>query len=281
MKVKNKSRYLGKISFIGITIGFAVVFGLIILLIPGYREGRKAAYRMGCTSYLHGLCVAVQDYQYYQCCNKYRVYNEKLPFFGDRSTGEEYWSWRAVWIARDDHYGDPRFILSEPWNSEHNLSLFKKTDVARNFSCPGDQRTDKASYVAVTGPGTVWTEMQNGNLPGEFYDYEEMILIIETSEPKNFWAQPGDDVTPEEVIRLFEADPGLVKNSNQKTSYSHWPKNYVNAIGEAKNFDFIKSVKELQDRLTVSSEQIEKVRKKVEEREILLLHRLMEKNSTE
>ena len=248
-----------------------LLLGLIVFIILStptvLHAVRISMYRTDCINQLKGFCLVVQDYQHK---------NNNIPFFGDITTGEEYWSWRVVFIAHSSFYEKPQFRLSEPWNSEYNLPLFEGKAVGSSdemrfppyMFCPSDKQREKSSYVAVKGPGTVWTEMQNGNLPGNLWDYPEMILIIETFEPKNFWAEPGDDVSPEEVIRLFEADPGLVINSKQsfRNWTSHWPKNYVTAGNEPKNFDSIKSVDELKKLLTVSPEQIEAVRKKVEER---------------
>jgi len=247
------------------TILLILLFGFIVFVIlsipTALTAARLAAQRMTCISHLKGICLAIQEYQ---------SKNKEIPFFGDKTTGDEYWSWRAVIIAQNEKI---QFRFSEPWNSEYNLPLFEgqipndpdELQSPRCMFCSGDEQREKSSYVAVKGPGTVWTEMQNGNLPGNLWDYPEMILIIETSEPKNFWAEPGDDITPEEVIRLFETDPGLVKNSKQsfRNWTSHWPKNYVTAGNEPKNFDTIKSVEELRKLLTVSQEQIEKVRKKL------------------
>ena len=249
---------------VGIIIVLILLLGFTILSIPAIRAANRAAHRMLCTSYLYRLCFSVHEYQFR---DKAPMKYEKLPFYGDKTSGEEYWSWRAIWILYNDPDGKTRFRFSEPWNSQYNLSLFNETqEEASHFFCPCDLQKEKSSYVAVKGPGTLWTEMQDGNLPGDFWDYGDMILIIETTEPKNFWAEPGDDITPEEVIRLFEADPGLVKNSQQKWwNLSHWPKNFVRADGLAENFGTIKEVEELRKLLIVSPEQIEAVRKKVEE----------------
>ena len=247
---------------IGIITFLILLLGFILLAIPAVIAANRAAYRMNCIAHLHGLCRAIQDYQF-----RNETQNS-IPFIGDKTTGEEYWSWRVSLTGFFFHDQKTEYRLTEPWNSEYNLPLVKEHPYLHYFFCPGDRQQEKSSYVAVKGPGTVWTEMENGNLPDGFYGFGDMILIIETTEPKNHWAQPGDDVTPEEVIRLFEADPGLVKNSKQKWwNFSHWPKNYVTAIGETGSFNEIKDVEELRKRLIVSPERIEEVRKKVEERE--------------
>ena len=249
---------------IGVITFLILLLGFIALLIPAVVAAKRAANRMGCMSNLKGLCLSIHDYRYR---DEAKINHEKLPFFGDKTTGEEYWSWRVTFVAWD-FYNKPIFRLDEPWDSEYNLSLLKKKTASHYFFCHADSQKEKSCYVAVKGPGTVWTEMENGNLPGSFGNYGEMILIIETPFPTNHWAQPGDDITPEEVIRLFEADPGLVKNSKQGWwDVSHWPKNFVRADGSTGSFNEIKDVEELRKRLIISPEKIEEVRKKVEARE--------------
>lgn len=257
--MKKKIKLFIKIGIITVLI---LLLGFIALLIPAIRTVKISSHRIDCINQLHGICLAVQDYHY-----RDKINHEKLPFYGDKTTGEEYWSWRAVWILSGYPYQKaPKFRLTEPWNSEYNLPLFKEKPYPNYFFCPGDEQREKASYVAVTGPGTVWTELQNDNLLKYTWDYSEMIFIIETPFPKNFWAEPGDDVTPEDVIRLFEADPGLVKNSKQKWwDFSHWPKNYVSFDGVAKNFDEIKDVEELRKMLILPPEALKMTRPEISE----------------
>ena len=139
------------------------------------------------------------------------------------------------------------------------------------FICSCCSSKDKrATYVAVTGPGTAWTEISKGNVKYPMETCRDMILFIETSEPKNHWAEPGDDVSPEEVIRLFQADPGLVKNSKpwfkiKRQRFStpvffchegHWPKFFATVDGGYELFSEIKSVEELRKRLYVPEEYL-------------------------
>ena len=249
---------------IGIITLLILLLGFAMLSVPAVVVAKRAANKMACRSNLKGLWLSIHEYRNR---DEAKINYENLPFFGDKSTGEEYWNWRIMFILRNTR--NLAFRLDELWDSEYNLPLVKEIQYPSHyFFCHADQQKEKSCYVAVTGLGTYWTEMQNGNLFGSYDDYSDMIFIIETIEPKNHWAEPGDDITPEEVIRLFEADPGLVKNSKQKWwDISHWPKNYVTAIGEVKSFDTIKDVEELRKLLIVSPEQIEAVRKKVEARE--------------
>ena len=260
LKVPNVHRWI----ILGSSVS-ALLLGFVFIAIPAHREVRRSQNMVNCRQQIYANALSVQDYQYSE--DRFRSHT-KQPFYGNKETGEEYWSWRVSFLSHfEPYHSKNQFRFDEPWNSEYNFPLLKETDVARHFTCPCEYPKDKrASYVAVKGPGTFWTEMQNGNLPGEFYDYKDTIIIIETSEPKNFWAEPGDDVSPEDVVRLYNTDPGLVKNSqnSSESGYSHWPKHFVTAIGDVKGFDTIKNVEELKKRLVISQEMIEHVKVEVQ-----------------
>ena len=86
-----------------------------------------------------------------------------------------------------------------------------------------------------------------------------MIIFIEIPNPTNHWAEPGDEISPEEVIRLFESDPGLRKNS-KISHYSledHYPKHFSTwgRLGGQK-FDEIEDVEELKRRLVIPEERL-------------------------
>jgi len=197
---------------------------------------------------------------------------EQSLFFSNWSVAKENWSWRIYYFKRSPLTSVEmglfeEFNLNEPWNSEHNLPLVEKIqknhlEPFHHFFCPGDHgvRRDglavaRSPYVAVTGPGTVWTELRNGTIKDiPWWGISDMILIIETSEPTNHWAEPGDDVSPEEVIRLFEADPGLVKNSSRESAsrYAHWPKHFVTLGGRVGHFGEFPDVDALRKALIIT-----------------------------
>jgi len=234
-----------------ITIIFIPCF---LLIYSAVQKAESGARRSTCIGHMRALGLSIE------CCDIF-FENDHLRFiFGDGNGTQEYWSWRLFWIKYHESELFQQLYINEPWNSERNLRLIEKIQTRypalfRHFYCPSDQGyrdghldVSRCPYVAVTGPGTVWTAMREGILlprNTNFQDiqfrweFSDMILFIETSEPKNHWAEPGDDVSPEEVMRLFEADPGLVKNTGRPfpSRYSHWPKHYVTFFGEVKRFD--------------------------------------------
>jgi hypothetical protein len=177
----------------------------------------------------------------------------RLPLYREYEN-QKYWSWRTSLLQEDNDFS--RFVRKrEPWNSDYNIQVLQNYFWRKSFTCPGDLPGEKnASYVRVTGAGTVWTELQNGTIHYN-RELENMILFIETSEPQRPWTAPGDDITPEEVIRFFNANPGLVKNDQRKLfSSQHWPKHFMTLGGKSCSFDTIKNDDELKKRLIIPTE---------------------------
>lgn len=249
---KTLRRNIFSVRFIVYSFLFLFVFYIGYKALLASHEGAVTL----CRAHIFQLGHAVNNYVYYY---------EKYPSYLEKNTNFSLWSWRAVmlspWIATNIHAN-----LNEPWNSECNLEQLSRYSSNRYFTCALNYPKEKrASYVAITGPGTVWTEVNNGRLKNPYELCPEKIIIIETTEPKNFWAEPGDDVLPDEVVRLFEADPGLVKNS-RKTFFTrgHWPKHFVRADGSVGTFDQIKDVEKLRSLLIVPDDLLEKSIKDVQ-----------------
>ncbi len=223
-------------------------FGVFVFFAHVDAMTRK---RMVCQSRLYKCAVAIHEFQNLYSGDKF------FPFFGTWDVTQEYWSWRAA--VANVFYRENRLKLDEPWNSAYNYPLMQgNKEQERFFTCPCDYPHEKrVSYVAVTGPGTVWTEANAGRLKNPHENYPHHIIIIETSEPKNHWAEPGDDVSPEEVIRLFQADPGLKRNSRQSIfTKGHWPKRFVRADGSVGDFGQLKDVDELRKLLVVPEQKM-------------------------
>lgn len=162
------------------------------------------------------------------------------------------WSWRGIVVL--EFYRED-FDFAKPWNFPENLKLAESLNVEEMFSTSYGQNKNLANFVAVKGPGTLWTETLNGRVKDP-RKHSEMIIVIETIEPKNFWSKPGDDVSPDDVIRMFEADPGLAKNS-KASIFSRWiPKFFACFNNECYSFDKIKDVEELKRLLIIPEEEL-------------------------
>ena len=269
INIGTKARKKRKIlKYCLVTIALVILL-LLFWLIYAAMPASLNVKMIWCYDNIYKLHYKIGEYQ--------RYYDGKYPQYQSED-GTQLWSWRFVREDPTCQYPDPnnRFHRDEPWNSERNLQAIEQSHVDSMFICPCCRSKDKrATYVAVTGPGTAWTEISNGNVKYPRETCRDMILFIETTEPKNHWAEPGDDVSPEEVIRLFQADPGLVKNSKQLFIFQgpyhssryikdsphayfckegHWPKFFATVGGSCDLFSEIKSVEELRKRLYVPEE---------------------------
>lgn len=193
-----------------------------------------------CRSYL---------YQLGHFLDNYYLLNNTYPNHVDKN-GRPTWSWRTVLLIGDFSRFAEGIDFNEPWDSPHNLPILKKLDekVEGSFACrflyPNDKR---AAFVAVTGEGTSWSEISKGNLTPE--DCKEMIVFIETPTPRNHWAQPGDDASPEEVIRMYAAYQATEKTLLPPSR--HPAKRFVTVGCKSGTFDDIKNVEELKKRLVI------------------------------
>ena len=193
-----------------------------------------------------GLCI-------YIYCDK----NGSFPEFFSEDKQIETWSWRVLVASTFSSSQESEQIqYQHPWDSNHNAGILKCLSKQYNSyfsSRKQDQKSGLASYVAVKGKGTVWTETNLGNILEPIKSHPDMIVAIELPYSKNFWAEPGDDITPEEVIELFQKDGGLVYCSKQSIfSRDHWPKYFLTLNGQVHSFGSIKSVEELEKLLIIS-----------------------------
>jgi len=112
------------------------------------------------------------------------VYKSSMPF-GDNvnSEGRKLSSWR-LWLYK--FTGAGRYItLSESWDSDVH-SRFRDTGAYMFCIDDDDPRTN---VVAITGPGTIWTNWAGGArgrpAPGT-------LIMIDVAEWPVHWAEPGD-----------------------------------------------------------------------------------------
>ena len=244
-----------------IRYGLVIIILFSLLLTYATRFARSSAQMVQCYANIYYIAFVLGNYL--DLHGSYPQYQSE--------DGTPLWSWRVVLYESQFTVKSPDqgFHKDEPWNSDHNFQVVVQSNNDRSFVCPCRIHKDKrATYVAVTGPGTAWTEISNGNVKHPKETCRDMILFIETNEPKNHWAEPGDDVSPDEVIRLFQADPGLVKNSKSWSivrgkhdsepvffcTEGHWPKFFATVGGGYGLFSEIKSVEELRKRLIVPDE---------------------------
>ena len=116
-------------------------------------------------------------------------------------------SWRALilpYLEGRDIYEACHF--DEPWDSPAN-AMVSRVDL-RFFRCPSDpnSRPAETSYLAVVGPGTVWS----ADAPVGLDDIEntsQTILLVEVYNSGISWMEPRD-LSLQDAQRGINATPG-------------------------------------------------------------------------
>lgn len=209
-----------------ILLAFALAF--VASLYTGVREGLANARCAACEGRIFAIGNSLHGYLLWR-----KMY--PLPS-GDAKTGPAV-SWRVFLPDFVHPHIYERYRKDEPWNSVKNLALLKDDDRAYLYVCDGARsaaRMGMTDYLAVIGPGTVWTETCAGHLEDPEKQAPEKILVVEVPHSDVPWTKPTD-LSVEDVVGLYRAKPGL-KDSRHKHGL-----HYVTASGHVGSFGDIKS----------------------------------------
>ncbi len=129
------------------------------------------------------------------------------PLYTTDDKGRPLVSWRALilpYLEGQDIYEACRF--DEPWNSPTNSQL-AAIDLYF-FRCPSDpnSRPAETSYLAVVGPGTVWSVDEPIGLD-DIEDNTQTILLVEVAGSGISWMEPRD-LSLQDALRGINAEPG-------------------------------------------------------------------------
>ena len=123
--------------------------------------------------------------------------------------GKALHSWRTLllpYLDRPDLY--QAYNFREPWDGPNNSKLGAEPLLV--FRCPSDPSIGNrpmTSYLAVTGPGTVWDE-------GHATPAPPRVMVVEVADSKINWMEPGD-------ITLEDACRGVGNGSGSGISSGH------------------------------------------------------------
>ena len=180
---------------------YAVVAILVALLVPSVEHAREAARRSSCNCNLKQLGLALQNYA--------DVYKCFPPAYVTDAKGNRMHSWRMLllpFLEQKPLY--EQYDFSEPWNGPHNRLLADK--IPPVYGCPSDdlRGPGQVSYLAVTGPGTVWP----GNRCATFGDIKDgtsnTLIIVESVGSGIHWMEPRD-LPFEALAKGINANQGL------------------------------------------------------------------------
>jgi prepilin-type processing-associated H-X9-DG protein len=180
-------------------LGMAVVCGgiLMALLLPAVQAAREAARRAQCSNNLRQIGLAMMSYE--------SANGSLPPAQCVDSAGQPTVSWRVALLPYMDHAHLFQAINTQlPWDSELNRVTTSKPLAI--YRCPSDSKdspgSTHTSYVAITGPKTVF----DGNKTCRTVDITDgasnTILAVEVEGSDISWAEPRD-MTEEEFLDQF------------------------------------------------------------------------------
>ena len=190
---------------------FVAMCGLCPLGLPLLGVDPGAAHQAGCGFRLEEIGVALLRYE--------RANGRLPPAIAADKQGNTMPSWRTLILPDLEDCGLPnpeyravydKYSFREPWNGPNNSKLAAEPFCA--FSCSSDLPIGggpMTSYVAVTGPGTVWNDHRSAGPP--------RVMVVEVAESNIHWMEPRD-LTLEEACRGVGEGPGPGISSHHRIS---------------------------------------------------------------
>lgn len=163
-----------------------VVFTLAALLLPAVQFSHPHRRRMPCANNLRKIGQALMQYE--------QAYGSLPPAYVADENGKPMHSWRVLllpFMEQEAIY--KRYDFSEPWDGPNNIKLAPLLDSI--YACHSDSRkvpNSQTSYVAVTGPATMWLGAKSGRFGDARDGATNVILVVEvhnsgiqTTEPRD------------------------------------------------------------------------------------------------
>jgi prepilin-type processing-associated H-X9-DG protein len=147
------------------------------------------------------------------------------------ANGKPLCSWRTLilpYLDRTDVY--QAYRRDEPWDGLNNKSLSQLH--IELFQCPSDAKIqpNETSYVAIIGPGMIWSAKGGTKLSDVTDGRQNTILFVEMRNSGIAWAEPRD-------LDLDHLPPGITKQ-NLLHSLSNHPGGF-NAVFADGHVEFI------------------------------------------
>ena len=160
-------------------------FGLIVTLGRAVGAAREAARRSQCSCNFCGILLALHNY--------HSAYNALPPAYVVNASGRPMHSWRVLilpYIEQSALYN--LYDFSEPWDGPNNVKLLNS--MPPSFACPSrfSNPTNLTSYVAVTGPGTIFPGPSSTKLDDVIDGTSNTLMVVEVDNVKVPWTAPID-----------------------------------------------------------------------------------------
>ncbi len=171
-----------------------IVASVTLLLLAAFllrplEQGRSDARSAQCRNNLKELAVALNNYYY--------SYGSFPPVFVADAEGRPIHSWRVLLLPflQDERMHElyERYRFDEPWDGPNNSLLHREQAAA--YSCPNDPGPSESrwtSYLAISGPGTMWRHDQTVKLRDVTDHADETLAFVEVAKSGIHWMEPRD-----------------------------------------------------------------------------------------
>jgi hypothetical protein len=174
-------------SVLRLNIVLCCVLAVLVWLGRAIGDAREGARRSQCISNLKQLGLALINY--------HEVYGCFPPAHVDDPTGKPMHSWRVLILPMLEQSGlYNAYDFSEPWDGPSNRRLIGR--MPGIYACPSrydpSGRAHLTSFVAVTGPGTLFPDV-GGVTTSDLTDGAGVTLAITETETMDIpWTEPRD-----------------------------------------------------------------------------------------
>jgi prepilin-type processing-associated H-X9-DG protein len=174
-------RHLMNLAFI-VGCGFVLAFALM----PDVTHDGERPRRAQCTNNLKQIALALHSYH-----DKYGVFP---PAYIADASGRPMHSWRVLILPFLDHEDlYDQYDFNEPWDGQHNIKLLGL--MPGELRCPSrapSRMSSMTSYVAITGPGTMFPGGESVKFTDVTDGVANTLMIVETDSVGVPWTAPVD-----------------------------------------------------------------------------------------
>jgi hypothetical protein len=196
-------------------VTLAAIGGALGILVPTFREIRRAEHQSASVMNLRQIAIALHNYH-----DTYRMFP---PAYQVDATGKPVHSWRTAimtFAESSSFLGDYR--RDEPWNGPNNSRLLWFQDTRLFRSPASGDPPGMTNYVAIVGDGTMWPGSKASAISDITDGIAETIMVVEISNSDIHWMEPRD-LPIEELEAWLDPDhkPRLFGNHIQGSVVAH------------------------------------------------------------
>lgn len=204
-KAAGKPATLATLLIVAVVAVLVCVVVIWLVALPQIERNREKGRVDACSANLRQIGKALRTYQ--------DRYGSLPPAYVADEKGRPMHSWRVLILPYMEseelqaiYFKQYRF--DEPWNGPHNRTLAKKMPPV--FRCPSDISESESSggetsYLAVTGPGTVFDGVKPQNFERAVGGPENVIMVVEAAQSGVNWLEPRDMPLKDMPLRINQS----------------------------------------------------------------------------